>query len=120
MVEVKEEVLVGVVRQIMEKGQLEDLVEEPLVMIQQVAQELEQEQVDKDIQEEMQEEVTTLVVVEVLEEQGLVVLVLQFLMEVPEFNILLLVLFIGLVVAVDLAIQTMEVMAELEAVVEVL
>ena len=47
-------------------------------------------------------------------------MVLRYLMEEREYNIQLLALFIGLEVAVDLAIQQQEVMAELVVVVVVL
>ena len=82
-----------------------------LVMIQQMEREPVLELVVKDTVEEMQEEVTTQVVAVVQQQQELVAL--RYLMVVLEYNIQLLVLFIGLVVAEDLAIQQQEVMVEL-------
>jgi hypothetical protein len=80
-------------------------------MIQQMEREPVLELVVKDTVEEMQEEVTTQVVAVVQQQQELVAL--RYLMVVLEYNIQLLVLFIGLVVAEDLAIQQQEVMVEL-------
>jgi hypothetical protein len=104
-----EVVLFGLI--LREQVEVQEVQEEELqVIIQQMALELELEQVVKDIREVMQEEVTTPVEVEVQEVLELVVL--QFLMEALEFNILLLAHIIGLVVVVELAIQLLEVMVE--------